>query len=119
MPGQTVYCAAKAAVKLLSEGLAGELSGTSVHVTVVSPGAVATAITANSGLSAPAAATGHKSSLRTLSAGTAAEIIVRGIERNAYHLFVGRDAALMDTFVRISPARAARAIAKKMGALLP
>ena len=41
VPGQTVYGASKAAVKLLTEGLHAELRGTSVRVTVVFPGAVA------------------------------------------------------------------------------
>ena len=35
VPGQTVYGASKAAVKLLTEGLHAELRGTNVHVTVV------------------------------------------------------------------------------------
>jgi NADP-dependent 3-hydroxy acid dehydrogenase YdfG len=53
VPGQTIYCAAKAAVKLMSEGLASELLGTNVHVTVVFPGAVATNIRGNSGVQMP------------------------------------------------------------------
>ena len=50
VPGQTIYGASKAAVKLLTEGLHSELAGTNVRVTVVFPGAVATNITANSGV---------------------------------------------------------------------
>jgi NAD(P)-dependent dehydrogenase (short-subunit alcohol dehydrogenase family) len=50
VPGQTVYGASKAAVKLLTEGLHSELAHTNVHVTVVFPGAVATNIAANSGV---------------------------------------------------------------------
>ena len=42
-----------------------------------------------------------------------------GIEQDAYHVFVGRDAVLLDKLYRLSPAFAARAIAKKMGELLP
>ena len=45
VPGQTVYGASKAAVKLLTEGLHAERRGTPVRVTVVFPGAVATGIT--------------------------------------------------------------------------
>lgn len=56
VPGQTVYGASKAAVKLLSEGLHAELRGTSVRVTVVFPGAVATSITQNSDVHVPAVA---------------------------------------------------------------
>jgi short-subunit dehydrogenase len=50
VPGQTIYGALKAAVKLFTEGLHSECAGTNVHVTVVFPGAVATNITANSGV---------------------------------------------------------------------
>ncbi|HNV10548.1 MAG TPA: SDR family oxidoreductase, partial [Propionibacteriaceae bacterium] len=56
VPGQTVYGASKAAVKLLTEGLHAELRGTPVRVTVVFPGAVATSITENSGVHVPAVA---------------------------------------------------------------
>ena len=38
VPGQTIYGASKAAVKLLTEGLHAECRGTRVHVTVVIPG---------------------------------------------------------------------------------
>lgn len=118
VPGQTVYCAAKAAVKLLTEGLAAELTHTNVHVTVVCPGAVASNIRANSGLNSPAMrdVTG---SVQALSAAKAAGIIVNGIEENAHHVFVGKDAILMDMLYRLSPTFAARTIAKKMRALLP
>ena len=113
VPGQTIYCAAKAAVKLLSEGLASELLGTNVHVTVVFPGAIATNIRGNSGVEAA-----HKREsggrIKALSPAKAAEIIVRGIERNAPTVFVGRDSMLMDKLYRLSPQFAARAIAKKM-----
>ena len=53
VPGQTIYGASKAAVKLLTEGLHAECQGTTVHVTVVFPGAVATNITTNSGVDIP------------------------------------------------------------------
>ena len=49
VPGQTIYGASKAAVKLLTEGLHAECRGTNVHVTVVFPARVATNITTNSG----------------------------------------------------------------------
>lgn len=118
VPGQTIYCAAKAAVKLMTEGLAAELAHTNVRVTVVCPGAVASNIRENSGLGRPAAAEASDP-IKALPASKAAEIIVRGIERDAYHVFVGSDAVFMDRFYRLSPALAARTIAKKMRALLP
>jgi len=118
VPGQTVYCAAKAAVKLMSEGLAAELSDTNVRVTVVCPGAVASNIRANSGLNKPTMPESSGDG-NALPASKAAAIIIRGIEDDAFHVFVGKDAVLMDKFYRLSPAFAARTIAKKMRALLP
>ena len=49
VPGQSIYGASKAAVKLLTEGLRSELVETPVRVTVVIPGAVGTNIAAHSG----------------------------------------------------------------------
>jgi NADP-dependent 3-hydroxy acid dehydrogenase YdfG len=117
VPGQTIYCAAKAAVKLLSEGLASELLDTKVGVTVVFPGAIATNIRENSGVSIPNTAA-RSGGMKPLSAANAAQVIVRGIERDAYHVFVGKDAAIMDKLQRLNPAYAARLIASKMRSLL-
>jgi len=119
VPGQTVYCAAKAGVKLLSEGLASELIDTSVRVTVVFPGAIATNITANSGVTAPAVRSEPKGSMKPLPPSRAAEIIVRAIERDAHYVFVGRDSAIMNIFQRLNPSFAARMIANKMKGMLP
>ena len=118
VPGQTIYCAAKAAVKLMSEGLASELGRSNVRVTVVFPGAVATNIRENSSVDSPKKIA-DSGDTKALSAAKAAEIIVRGIESDAYHVFVGRDAMLMDKLYGLSPVHAARAIAAKMRALLP
>ena len=117
VPGQTIYCAAKAAVKLLSEGLASELLDTKVGVTVVFPGAIATNIRENSGVSIPNTAA-RSGGMKPLSAANAAQVIVRGIERDAYHVFVGKDAAIMDKLQRLNTAYAARLIASKMHSLL-
>jgi NAD(P)-dependent dehydrogenase (short-subunit alcohol dehydrogenase family) len=118
VPGQTIYGAAKAAVKLMSEGLSSELIHTNVHVTVVFPGAVATNILTNSDVSAPRKG-GQKGTMKALPPSKAAQIIVRGIERDAFQVFVGKDAMLMDKLYRLNPAFAGRTIAKKMNALLP
>jgi len=117
VPGQAIYCAAKAAVKLMSEGLDSELAHTNVRVTIVFPGAIATNIRENSGVSNPETSANGKRS-QALSAADAARIIVRGIEDDAHHVFVGRDASLMDKFYRLSPLGATRAIATRMRALL-
>lgn len=119
VPGQTIYGASKAAVKLMSEGLNSELLNTSVRVTVVFPGAVSTNISQNSGLVVPASASSEPSSFKMLSASKAAQIIVDGIEANKYHVFVGSDSKFMDLICRISPKRAAKFIYSKMKTLLP
>jgi len=50
VPGQSIYGASKAAVKLMTEGLYAELADTNVKVTVIFPGAIGTNIAANSGI---------------------------------------------------------------------
>lgn len=56
-PGQTMYGASKAAVRLLTEGLYAELLDTNVRVSVIFPGAVNTGISENSGIETPPGAT--------------------------------------------------------------
>lgn len=118
VPGQTIYGASKAAVKLFTEGLHSELSNTNVKVTTVFPGAVATNITKNSGLQMPENTSQTNQAMKTLSASKAAEMIVAGMEKDAYRVLVGRDSKFMDFIYRVHPQRAAAFINKKMQALL-
>ena len=117
VPGQTIYGASKAAVKLMTEGLHSELAGTSVHVTVVFPGGVATNITQNSGVAMPNMPSGGKQPKMT-TAPAAAHQIVEGMAKNKYRVLVGSDAAMMDKLCRLAPGFAAGFIAKQMRALL-
>ncbi len=117
VPGQTIYGASKAAVKLLTEGLHSELKDTSVRVTVVFPGAVATNITVNSGVAIPAAVEGAKE-YKTLAADKAARIILDGMEHNDYRVLVGSDAKMLDRLYRLHPRRAAGFLANQMKDLL-
>jgi len=119
VPGQTVYGASKAAVKLLTEGLNSELLSTNVRVTVVFPGAIGTNIAANSGVGIGAPADKEQSSFKTLPPEKAAQIILDGMEKNKYRILVGQDAAFMDFLCRLSPERAARFIYNQMKSLLP
>lgn len=118
VPGQTIYGASKAAVKLLKEGLHSELHGTNVRVTVVFPGGVRTNIMSNSGLADRMGASSSKGAQSILSADKAAAIIINGMEQNRYRVLVGKDAKMMDLLYRLNPGYAAGLIAKKMGALL-
>lgn len=118
VPGQTMYGASKAAVKLLTEGLSSELVGTNVRVTVVFPGAIGTNIAVNSGVMDLEKMKGLEAPSNMLAPGKAARIILDGIERNHYRILVGSDARLMDAVYRLNPQRAARFIYNQMSALL-
>ena len=120
VPGQSIYGAAKAAVKLFTEGLYSELRTTRVGVTVVFPGAIGTNIAANSGvgISQEMQENSQRRSIKTLEPARAAEIIVDGIEQNRYRVLVGSDASFMDKLYRLSPERAANFIFKQMQSLL-
>lgn len=121
VPGQTIYGAAKAAVKLFTEGLRSELLDTNVTVTVVFPGAVGTNIAQNSGLDQQAmmeSGAAEEVSFKPLPADKAAEIIINGIEKNSYRVLVGSDARTMDFLYRLHPKFAANFIFKQMKSLL-
>jgi len=127
VPGQTVYGASKAAVKLLTEGLYAELRGTSVAATIVFPGAIATNISANSGVQSPggttspedAAKPAESSKLKPMPAPEAAAVIVeQAVEKGRYRVTVGKDATMLDRLARIAPQRATDLIAKKMASLV-
>ncbi|MBX7196361.1 MAG: SDR family NAD(P)-dependent oxidoreductase [Sandaracinaceae bacterium] len=107
VPGQGVYGASKAAVKLFSESLALELEGTSVGVTTVFPGGVKTNILAN----APDISAEEKQRQQGqsrdygVSAEEAAATIVNAIVKRKERLTVGMDAAVVDKLTRLSPKR--------------
>ena len=132
VPGQTMYGASKAAVKLLTEGLYAELRETPVAVTIVFPGAIATEITTNSGVRVPGGASPEevatargvdeeaaRSRHKVLPAPDAARMIVEdAVIKGSYRLTVGRDAAMLDRLSRLAPRRATDLIAKRMADLL-
>ncbi len=117
VPGQAIYGASKAAVKLMTEALYAELLDTDVRVTVVFPGAVATRIAENSGVDSPVDA-GGDAPMKALPANEAAEAIVEGMEGDDYHVLVGSDAYMMDKLSRLMPKKAVKVIQKQMKALL-
>lgn len=114
VPGQTMYGATKAAVKLLTEGLHSELSKTSVKVTVVFPGAIHTNIMGNSGLVGEERELTKKQLARLTIPSKAAEIIIDGMENDCYRVLVGADSKFLDFFYRLNPKAAAAFISKKM-----
>ena len=118
VPGQGVYGASKAAVKLLTESLFAELLHTNVLVSVVFPGATKTNIAANSGIATPQGADTKKMESMTLPSRKAAEIVIDGIEKDKPQIFTGKDSKLMNKLYRLNPVYATKMITKRMQALL-
>ena len=109
-PGQAAYAASKFAVRGFSEALRHELSGSTVGVTVVHPGGVATNI-ADKARNAPTLSSEEIEQMRAWnqkhlrqSPEVAGEAIVRGIERRADRILVGFDAAVISAIARLMPA---------------
>ncbi len=112
-PGQTIYGASKAALKIFTEGLYGELLDTNVRVTAVFPGAVATNITANSNLKEKTDS-GKSSGMKSLPADEAAKIIVKAMEKNKFKVYVGKDAKFMNLFYKFNDQKAIKFVKNKM-----
>lgn len=118
VPGQSVYGASKAAIKLFTEGLRSELMSTKVGVTVVFPGAIETNIAVNSGMAMPADAGANENKFKTTPAPVAAKAMVDAIENNSPRICIGQDAKAMDFMTRLNPVWAAKVIYKQMASLL-
>ncbi|WP_114325650.1 SDR family NAD(P)-dependent oxidoreductase [Candidatus Colwellia aromaticivorans] len=109
-PGQVIYGASKAAVKLMTEGLMVELADTNVGVSVVYPGAVQTNITNNApDMSAKAkqAATEQEDKKVGVTAQAAAQAIIKGIEKDKSRILVGSDCKVIDKLYRLMPVKTA------------
>ncbi|HPE15132.1 MAG TPA: SDR family NAD(P)-dependent oxidoreductase [Bacilli bacterium] len=110
-PKQTIYGASKAALKLFTEGLYAELLDTSVKVMIVFPGAIATNILKNSNVELKSS---ESSSYKMLSPDKAASIIIKGITKNKFKLFVGSDAKFMKFLYKLNSKSAIKTINNKM-----
>jgi len=108
-PGQAAYAASKFAVRGFSNVLRHELDGSSVGVSVVHPGGVATAIARNArvpaGASPDEVARGRTSmqKLLRMAPEQAGDIIVRGIEKRMARILVGSDARAAALLERLAP----------------
>jgi len=107
--GQAAYSASKFAVRGFSEALRHELEGSTVGVTVVHPGGVATSIADNARIPSgadPVEVERRRSvqnKLLRMPPARAGEIIVRGIERRKKRVLVGMDAEAVSLLARIAP----------------
>lgn len=117
VPGQTVYGASKAALKLLTEGLYAELLNTNVYVGIVYPGAIETNITQNSGVEVPNVGE-DAPSMKAMPAPKAAQQIIAAMEKKKTWVYVGSDSKTMNFLYRMNSGFATRFIAKQMKALL-
>ena len=111
-PGQTIYGASKAALKIFTEGLYAELEKTNVRVMIVLPGAMDTNITKNSNVEIKTSK--EESNFKLLGADIAAEKIIKGIEKNKFKIFLGSDAKFLRFLYKINSKAAISFINKKM-----
>ena len=108
-PGQAAYVASKFAVRGFSESLRHELEGSTVGVTVVHPGGVATSIAKNARV--PGGSDAEEVARRRaafdkhlrLPPEIAGETIVRGVEARQPRVLVGKDAVALALVERVAP----------------
>ena len=111
-PGQTIYGASKAALKIFTEGLYAELEKTNVRVMIVLPGAMNTNITTNSNVNFDTDAS--SANFKMLEADEAAAQIIKGIEKNKFKLFLGSDSKFLKFLYKLNSKAAISFINKKM-----
>ncbi len=110
-PGQTAYCASKFGVRGFSESLRHELIDTSIGVTVVHPGGIATNIAENArnpkGINSDEVERRRKRArqMLTLSPDIASATIIKGIETRAWRVLIGSDARKVALIQRLFPVR--------------
>jgi NAD(P)-dependent dehydrogenase (short-subunit alcohol dehydrogenase family) len=118
VPGQILYGASKAAVKLLTENLRFELNKTNVKVIAVFPGGMDTNILGHSGVEISRRMQLVRKAFKLLTPEKAAKSIIRGIEKNRGRLTLGFDSAAVDLLCRMSPSLAPQLIYKIMKAIV-
>lgn len=114
VPGQSIYGASKAAVKLLTEALYAELSNSKIGVSVVIPGGIATNIMNNSGIGSKTADMNAKGISLLLTPNRAANLIISCIEKNKFRMFIGKDANLFNIIYKFNPKLAMKLIKKML-----
>ncbi|MEP6925362.1 MAG: SDR family NAD(P)-dependent oxidoreductase [Pyrinomonadaceae bacterium] len=108
-PGNAAYSASKFAVRGFTEALRHELKDTSVAVSCVHPGGIATNIARDGKVGEKASdkekeeSVKYHTKLSRTSAEQAAEIILKGIKKRSKRILVGMDAHLIDIVNRLTP----------------
>jgi NADP-dependent 3-hydroxy acid dehydrogenase YdfG len=125
MPGQSMYCAAKFAVRGLSEALREEMlvAGHPVGVTVVHPGGIKTAIARNARVADPddkqRTADFFDQKLAKMEPEDAARIIVRGVLAGKARVLVGADAHALHHLAKATGSRYQDLVARVARRALP
>src|SRR3954453_5552375 len=125
MPGQSMYNAAKYAVRGMSEALREEMlvAGYPVGVTVVHPGGIKTAIARNARVSAKEdkerTARLFDEKLAKMTPERAAEIIVKGVLHDKARVLVGLDAHAVPHLAKLTGSRYQDIVAKAASRVLP
>ena len=125
MPGQSMYNAAKYAVRGMSEALREEMlvAGHPVGVTVVHPGGIKTAIARNARVSAredkARTAQLFDQKLAKMTPERAAEIILKGVQRDKARVLVGLDAHAVHQLAKLTGARYQDIVARAASRVLP
>lgn len=114
-PGQTIYGASKAALKLFTEGLYAEYYKTGLKITIVFPGVIETDIVKNSKIDMNLSADGSK--YRLTSPKKAAFEIIKGMEKDKFQIYIGLDSKLMNFFYNLNAKAVIKFIDKKMSNL--
>lgn len=118
--GEAAYCASKFAVRGFSNALRHELMNTTLQISVVHPGGVATQIAKNAriakGLSAEEIEVKQREMAKLLwmPPERAGEIIIRGVEKGKARIIVGWDAKLVALIERIAPVHYGKLLKKLM-----
>jgi short-subunit dehydrogenase len=111
-PGQTAYAAAKFAVRGFSESLRHELAlrNSSVRLSVVHPGGIATGIARNARVGAHMHDNARRAegidrfeAMAQTTPDEAARVIIDGIEANKPRILIGSDARFIDVLQRLLP----------------
>lgn len=111
MPGQSMYNASKYAVRGMTEALREEMlvTGHPVGVTAVHPGGIKTAIARNARASAKEDRTENArffdEKLAKMTPERAAQVIVRGVQRNQARVLVGLDAHVLHQVAKLTGSR--------------
>lgn len=112
-PGQTLYGASKAALKLLTEGMQSELRNSPIGVSLIYPGAVNTDIMHNSGVE-NISKDSEGTKMKITQADDAARQMIEAIEYKKAAVYIGKDARMLIKLYRLAPVWSAGFIAKQM-----